>query len=70
MAWDHDYRMLEKGEIIRAADEVQNDDASWSPASCVGEAAPDPAYTSHRIYRRLKVCPIHAIPECMCDDED
>lgn len=69
MAWDHDYRMLEMGEIIRASDEVQNDDASWAPACCVGEAAPDPAYTSHRIYRRLKVCPVHAIPECMCDPD-
>lgn len=54
MAWDHDYRRLEKGEIIRATDEVQNDDASWSPTRCAGEEAPDPAYTSHRVYRRLK----------------
>jgi hypothetical protein len=43
MAWDHNYRRLNKGEIIRATDEVQNDDASWAPA-----------YTSHRVYRRLK----------------
>jgi hypothetical protein len=57
MAWDHDYRMLEKGEIIRESDEVQGDDASWGPACCVGEGAPDPIYSAHRIYRRRKDAP-------------
>lgn len=69
MAWDHDYRMLNKGEIIRASDEVQNDDGTWRSTICAGQEAPDPAYTSHRVYRRLKVCPVHAIPECMCDSD-
>lgn len=53
MAWDRRYRRLEEGEIIRDTDECQNDDASWSPATSVGAHAPDPAYTSHRTYRRL-----------------
>lgn len=61
MAWDHNYRRLEKGEIIRASDEVQDDDASWQPARhCIGEEAPDPSYTSHRVYRRIKERDIYA----------
>lgn len=52
-AWDHRYRRLEAGELIVASDEVQNDDGSWRAAVCVGQQAPDPAYTSHRVYRRL-----------------
>lgn len=55
MTWDQRYRRLEMGEIIRATDECQNDDASWSPARAVGQRAPDPNYTSHRVYRRINV---------------
>jgi hypothetical protein len=52
MAWNEQYRRLEKGEIIRITDDCQKDDGSWLPAVCVGQPAPDPNYTSHRVYRR------------------
>jgi hypothetical protein len=58
MAWDERYRMLKKGEIIQAGDEVDacadgwRDDPVWKPARCIGEPAPDPSYPSHRVYRR------------------
>lgn len=55
MTWDHRYRMLAKDEIIIWTDEVQKDDGSWRPAiGGVGKPSPDPLYTSHRVYRRLK----------------
>ncbi len=55
MAWDHSFRMLEEGEVIRLGDEVQNDDGSFDLAvRCVGQQAPSPHYTSHRVYRRAK----------------
>lgn len=56
MSWDHRYRRLEMGEIIRATDEVLTDtQIGWQPVKhTVGTAAPDPNYTSHRVYRRLK----------------
>lgn len=53
-----EYRILEKGEIIKDGDEVDNcndgwrDDPVWVPTTCAGEAAPDPSYPSHREYRR------------------
>lgn len=47
-----EYRRLEKGEIDDCADGWR-DDPVWIPVtSCVGEPAPDPAYPSHRQYRR------------------
>ena len=51
------YRILEKGEIIKQGDEcdVSNglkSDTVWRPAKCIGEPAPDPDYISHRVYRR------------------
>lgn len=52
--WDHRYRPLETGEIIRSTDECRRDDGTWATGICVGTPAPDPAYTSHRVYRRLK----------------
>lgn len=52
--WDHRYRRLEWGEIIQEGDECQNDDGTWKLGICVGQRAPDPNYTSHRVYRRLK----------------
>lgn len=69
-SWDQRYRQLEEGEIILATDEIQNDDATWRPAVCVGQPAPSPHYTSHRVYRRLRD-PMGVRPtrECgMCDD--
>lgn len=60
-AWDHRYRPLVSGEIIAATDECRRDDGSWATGICVGQTAPDPAYTSHRIYRRLKVDPNAAV---------
>lgn len=57
MGWDHNYRRLNEGEVILATDECQNDDATWSAAGgkCVGTPAPDPNYTSHRVFRRAKI---------------
>lgn len=55
MSWDHKYRRLQEGEVIEPDDEIQNDDGSWAPTRCAGGLAPNPNYTSHRVYRRLKV---------------
>lgn len=55
--WDHRYRRLEEGEIIEEADEHMLDDGSWELTNCAGQKAPNPNYTSHRWYRRLKVVP-------------
>lgn len=57
LGWDHRYRPLAFGEIIEAGDECRRDDGTWVTGICVGELAPDPAYTSHRVYRRLKATP-------------
>ena len=55
MTWDHRYRRLAEGETIRATDDVQNDDGTWRRAQyAIGEPAPNPNFTSHRVYRRLK----------------
>lgn len=55
ITWDQRYRRLDEGEIIRSADEVQNDDGSWrGPGQTVGQEAPSPHYSSHRVYRRAK----------------
>lgn len=59
MSWDHRYRRLNEGETIMAGDEVQVDKPfGWKPASCIGEKAPSPLYTSHRVYRR-RIDPDH-----------
>ena len=55
-----EYRRLEKGEVIEAGDEIDacadgwRDHPAWEPVglSSVGTLAPDPAYPSHRQYRR------------------
>lgn len=53
MAWDQRYRRLDEGEIIQPGDEVEVDHPyGWKPATQIGKPAPDPAYTSHRVYRR------------------
>jgi len=54
VAWDQRYRMLQEGETILPSDEHQLDDGGWSKTNCVGQPAPNPAYTSHRVYRRRK----------------
>lgn len=60
-----EYRHLQKGEIIRAGDETDRcgdpwrDPPKWEPVhpDNIGEAAPDPAYVAHRIFRRPLVNP-------------
>lgn len=54
-----EYRLLKAGEIIEEGDEVDacrdgwRDPAKWVLAGkTVGKKAPDPAYPSHRKYRR------------------
>jgi hypothetical protein len=53
-----DYRRLEKDEIIQHGDQVDRcvdpwrDMPKWEPAGNIGEPAPDPAFPSHRQYRR------------------
>lgn len=54
MAWDHKYRPLERGEIVKPGDEIQDDDGVWRKPTFTGCPAPDPNYTSHRQYRRIK----------------
>ncbi len=49
----NNYITLKKGDIIKKNDEVFNDDKkTWKKTICVGQLAPDPSFTSHRIYRR------------------
>lgn len=61
--WDDRYRMLDKGEIIQEGDEVLTEShLGWQPAKhAIGRAAPDPLYTAHRMYRRLRV-PVGGTP--------
>jgi hypothetical protein len=55
-----EFRHLEKGEVIQEGDEIDRcadpwrDDPKWEPVhpKNVGEQAPDPAFPSHRQYRR------------------
>lgn len=56
MAWDQRYRQLQKDEIILETDEIMKDDGTWKKDAgmCAGTPAPDPSFTSHRWYRRLK----------------
>lgn len=55
MTWDNRYRPLREGETIAAGDECLTDvHLGWQPANCLGEQAPDPAYSAHRMYRRLR----------------
>jgi hypothetical protein len=55
MTWDHNFRQLREGEAIQLGDEVQRDDGTFDLAvRCIGEPAPDPCYSSHRVYRRPK----------------
>lgn len=56
MTWDNRYRPLREGETITAGDECLTDGhLGWQPATHdIGGKAPDPAYTAHRMYRRLR----------------
>lgn len=61
MAWDHKYRLLDEGEIIRATDECLTEThLGWlrDDGRCAGKPAPSPLYTSHRVYRRKRNCPL------------
>lgn len=48
------YRPLKEGEIIMDGDECLTDShLGWLPAAhTIGQAAPNPHYTAHRMYRR------------------
>lgn len=48
------FRPLTEGEIIQEGDECLTDShLGWQPAAhTVGQAAPNPNYTAHRMYRR------------------
>jgi hypothetical protein len=48
------YRMLAEGEIIQDGDECLTDShLGWQSAkNTIGQPAPNPYYTAHRIYRR------------------
>ena len=62
--WDHTYRRLDEGEIIRETDGCLTDShLGWrrDNGRCAGKPAPNPSYTSHRIYRRKRACPICGI---------
>ncbi len=47
------YRRLRFGEAIRSTDEYLDEDG-WVITTCAGGKAPDPQYTAHREYRRVK----------------
>jgi hypothetical protein len=59
---EKEYYYLKEGDVIQEGDECEmsakwNDPPLWVPAAnTVGQKAPDPAYISHRKYRRLKSC--------------
>ena len=54
-----EYYYLKEGEIVQEGDEVEVSNDWRSPAlwvkakNSVGQKAPDPAYVSHRKFRRL-----------------
>lgn len=50
------YRLLQKDEIVLETDEYYNDDRKeWvEPQNSVGNPAPDPQFTSHRLFRRKR----------------
>ncbi len=61
--WDNVlFKQLKKGELVEEGDWVDmardgwRDDPKWVPATRIGETAPDPAYPSHRVFRRV-LCP-------------
>lgn len=53
------YYYLKEGEIVEEGDEVEmsaswKDPAKWVKTNCAGHEAPNPHFTAHRKYRRLK----------------
>lgn len=55
MKTDSRYRLLREGEIVLETDEILDDRGNWvKPTNSVGQEAPNPIYTSHRKFRRLK----------------
>jgi hypothetical protein len=64
------YRRLEEGEIVLATDEIYDDHVrQWvEPNWSVGKPAPDPAYTSHRQFRRKINSQPNAIGEARADN--
>lgn len=62
------YRLLKKGEIVLETDQYYDDDkGQWvAPLSSVGYPAPDPMFTSHRVFRRAvasdSISPLTAFP--------
>jgi hypothetical protein len=61
------FRRLEMGEIVLATDEIYDDHKrAWvEPEWSVGKPAPDPAYTSHRQFRRE----INSLPNTSSPDQ-
>lgn len=62
------YRLLKKGEIVLETDQYYDDDkGQWvAPLSSIGYPAPDPMFTSHRVFRRAvasdSISPLTAFP--------
>jgi SAM-dependent methyltransferase len=57
---EEEYYYLQEGDMIQEGDQIQLDNGMWNVAvNCVGEAAPNPLFTSHRQYRR----PLANFPE-------
>lgn len=55
---------VEKGDWVDMASDGWRDNPKWVPATKIGEAAPDPAYPAHRIFRRvLEANAAHHRPE-------
>lgn len=47
------YRLLKEGEVILDTDRFFDETISeWVKPNCIGQPAPSPDYTSHRVYRR------------------
>lgn len=44
---------VEKGDWVDVARDGWRDDPRWVPATKIGELVPDPAYPSHRVFRRI-----------------
>ena len=50
------YRLLKEGEIVLETDEILNDHGDWQPVQgSIGQAAPNPLFTSHRKFRRWNI---------------
>jgi len=66
------FRLLKKGEIILATDELYDDGKrEWVKAMyCIGKPVPDPDYTSHIKYRREVRDNIKKhVPQPICNED-